>query len=363
MAIELISTITTKNNSSFAIALSNEIKGGVHSKNSIKERDEISLDRLQEGMLCYVGGNIKKYYQWTNGKWENFSSGGADSDILIYRVDTYNDMISLDKSVIKNGFLCHVKNDNNGCYLYYYHNNEWTTLTSNGQVWIGTTPPPNKKYLWVDTRHLVSGDDITMDNPPTFIDTQLIQYLKEQIGNFNTRIKQLERIIKYGVSIGGGNNGGDSTGGDDSQLQGTYFTDEEGNYFISEDGNFFITEDSYIDSISPGQSGSNNNNNNNNNNTGGGTIIFPDLEGEIEDDTIYAVKGGRITTSIEHQELLQYTISQVTIFNETEIEVTLVINGGEEIPIQPDESLSLGDIDIFSIIVLEKGSTIKYIGI
>lgn len=39
------------------------------------------------------------------------------------------------------------------------------------------------------------------------------------------------------------------------------------------------------------------------------------------------------------------TITQVTIYNESE------------------ESLSLGDIDIYSIIVVEKGSTIKYIGI
>ena len=42
MAIELISTITTKNNGSYAIALSNEIQGGLHSKKTLKERDNIS---------------------------------------------------------------------------------------------------------------------------------------------------------------------------------------------------------------------------------------------------------------------------------------------------------------------------------
>lgn len=73
---------------------------------------------------------------------------------------------------------------------------------------------------------------------------------------------------------------------------------------------------------------------NNNNNDG-------DLE--LEDIT-YVAKGGRITT-VPNEELLQITITQVTIYNESE------------------ESLSLGDIDIYSIIIVEEGSTIKYIGI
>ena len=414
MAIELISTITTKNNGNYAIALSNEIRGGIHSKRTITERDSISSDRLQEGMLCYVS-QTEQYYQWKDEEWIVFSIGsGGNSDgggtgTPMYRVDTYEDMLSINKLDVINGTLCHIINDIHQNYLYYYHIDKWKPVGSKYQVWIGTDTPPNKNYLWVDTRNLVSGEDVTMENPPTFIDTQIVQYLKEQIYTLNNKIKELQNIINNG-NFGGnnGNNNNNNNNNNDNngsyiELKGTYMVDENGNYLLTESGDFIITEDSFVDSISPGEEGyyeeielkgtyivdengnylltesggfiitedsyvdstspgeqkpssGNNNNNNNNNNNGSNE------EAEIE-DVPYAVKGGRIITTTDNEELLQITITQVTIYNESEDEITLIINNGEPIPIQSEESLSLGDIDIYSIIVVEKGSTIKYIGI
>ena len=257
MAIELISTITTKNNGNYAIALSNEIRGGIHSKRTITERDSISSDRLQEGMLCYVS-QTERYYQWKDEQWVVFSVGNGDNSdgggtgTPMYRVDTYEDMLSINKLDVIDGTLCHIINDRNQNYLYYYHGNEWKPVGSKYQVWIGTDTPPDKNYLWVDTRNLVSGEDVTLENPPTFIDTQLIQYLKEQIYTLNNKIKELQDAIQNG-DFGDGGNDDDNDDESDTELKGTYIVDENGNYFLTESGEFIITEDSFIDPTSPGE--------------------------------------------------------------------------------------------------------------
>lgn len=414
MAIELISTITTKNNGGYAIAYSNDIKGGLHSKATLKERDMISPQRLQEGMLCYVLED-KSYYQWKDEKWIEFtvSGGGGNGEDILFRVDTYLDMLNINALDLKNGYLCHVTNDTNGHFLYYYSNGEWKHFNSKHQVWIGNTPPDDKTCLWVDTSNMViDGDpgDITIDNYPTFIDTSLIQYLKEQILGLNNKIKDLKNQLNEAIKNGGigggnggngGNNGGGTTtivtndtyfiteegdyfvtedgnfiiteessvdnytpdeegiisGGSSVTTNGTYLTSEDGTYFITEDGNFIMTEDSLVDNYTPDDEGTiiNGGNNGGNNNN--------DYEKEEIEDVAYSVKGGRYTTSRENEEIVSAPIEQVTIFNESQGEINLIINGGEVIPLEVGESLSFGDIIIESIVVVEKGSIVKYIGI
>jgi hypothetical protein len=56
-----------------ATALSNEIKGGIHSVNTYGERDLIIVERREWGMLCYIDFD-KKTYQ--------LKKGYVDSDIL-----------------------------------------------------------------------------------------------------------------------------------------------------------------------------------------------------------------------------------------------------------------------------------------
>ena len=415
MAIELISTITTKNNGGYAIAYSNDIKGGLHSKATLKERDMISPQRLQEGMLCYVLED-KSYYQWKDEKWIEFtvSGGGGNGEDILFRVDTYLDMLNINALDLKNGYLCHVTSDTNGHFLYYYSNGEWKHFNSKHQVWIGNTPPDDKTCLWVDTSNMViDGDpgDITIDNYPTFIDTSLIQYLKEQILGLNNKIKDLKNQLNEAIKNGGiggnnggngGNNGGGTTtivtndtyfitedgeyfvtedgnfiitedsavdnytpdeegvvsGGSSITTNGTYLTSEDGTYFITEDGNFIMTEDSLVDNYTPDDEGTIINNGGNN----GGNNNNDYVKEEIE-DVAYSVKGGRYTTSRENEEIVSAPIEQVTIFNESKKEINLIINGGEVIPLEIGESLSFGDIIIESIVVVEKGSIVKYIGI
>ena len=409
MAIELISTITTKNNGGYAIAYSNDIKGGLHTKETLKERDAISSQRLQEGMLCYVIED-KSYYQWKNEQWIEFtvSGGSGNGEDILFRVDTYLDMLNINTLDLKNGYLCHVTSDENGHYLYYYSNGEWKHFNSKYQVWIGNTPPDDKTCLWVDTSNMVIDDDpnnITIDSYPTFIDTSLIQYMKEQILGLNNKIKDLKNQLNEAIKNGGiggneGNSGGTTTtiitndtyfiteegeyfvtedgnfiitedsavdnytpdeegvisGGSSITTNGTYFTSEDGTYFITEDGNFIMSEDSLTDDYTPDDEGTVVNNGSNNNNG-------YDYEEEIIEDVAYSVKGGRYTTTKENEEIVSVPIEQVTIFNEGQTEINLIINGGEMIPLEIGGSLSFGDIIIESIIVVEKGSIVKYIGI
>lgn len=414
MAIELISTITTKNNGGYAIVLSNEIKGGIHSKSTYEDMLKISNDRLQEGMLCYVVYE-KKYYQWTGEKWSAFTINGGNNtsgsnETSMYRVETYDEMLLIPTIDLKEGTLCHVKNDANNMHLYYYNNSIWNGIGTKYQVWIGSTQPPNPNYLWVDTSNFFD-ENATVDNIPTFIDTSLIQYFKEQILALNNKIKVLQKDLEKAIENGVGGNGNGGGGNNENQtvielksnylvtedgiylitedgdyivmedseqdeytpddegtviegggsvdLKSTYLTSEDGTYFVTEDGNYFITEDSVIDDNTPDSVGS-----------GGSTIIGggsnnnnnDDEELELE-DVAYAVKGGRFITTYEKQEIISVPMEQVTIFNESENEITLRINNGELIPLEYGESLSFGDIVIESIVIIEKNSMVKLIGI
>ena len=352
MAIELISTITTKNNGGYAIALANDIQGGLHSKETLAERDAISSQRLQEGMLCYVVEE-KSYYQWKDEQWQNFTVDDGNREDILFRVDTYLDMLSINALDLRNGYLCHVTNDENGNFLYYYSNGTWKHFNSKHQVWIGTTPPDDKTCLWVDTSNMViDGDpgDITIDNYPTFIDTSLMQYMKEQILGLNNKIKELKNQLNEAIKNGGFNN----NSGTSVTTNGTYFISEDETYFVTEDGKFIMSEDSLIDSYTPDDEGTIITDGNNGGNN---------YEEEEIEDVAYSIKGGKYATTTDYQEIMSIPIEQVTIFNEGQTEINLIINGGEMIPLEIGGSLSFGDIIIESIIVVEKGSIVKYIGI
>lgn len=150
MAIELIDTIKPKNNQGFPIAISNDIKGGIHHVDTLSERDTISEDRLSEGMLCYVKEH--GMFQYTNGGWDMFSQSS-------YVVDTYEDMLNLDTTRLKLGTICYVLDDN----IYYLSKNGWSEFATNknssiggGGVsgfYIGTTPPRDTNLLWIDTTY------------------------------------------------------------------------------------------------------------------------------------------------------------------------------------------------------------------
>ena len=77
-----------------------------------------------------------------------------------------------------------------------------------------------------------------------------------------------------------------------------------------------------------------------------------------------------ITTSTEREEILSDNnpntverIYNVSVQNMDSADVHFIFNGGDEILVEAGEVLSLGDISIESIVVVENGVKVRYIGL
>ena len=81
------------------------------------------------------------------------------------------------------------------------------------------------------------------------------------------------------------------------------------------------------------------------------------------------VRGGKVTTNIANQNILDVEqglnrkVTNASIVNLGLEEIHVIINNGDMIPIDSNETLNLGDLVIDTIIVVEKGATVKFIGV
>ena len=85
------------------------------------------------------------------------------------------------------------------------------------------------------------------------------------------------------------------------------------------------------------------------------------------------VIGGKFTTKQANQDLMATVddgiennvllLTNVSICNMGDNEINVIINGGNQIPIDANEILSLEDIVVGSIIVVEQGSTVRFLGL
>lgn len=85
---------------------------------------------------------------------------------------------------------------------------------------------------------------------------------------------------------------------------------------------------------------------------------------------IRKVRGGVITTSQENQEIVDdgdksthILLSNVSFENLGETDLHCIINGGDEILVFADESITMGELKIESIVVKESGSKVRFMGI
>lgn len=82
------------------------------------------------------------------------------------------------------------------------------------------------------------------------------------------------------------------------------------------------------------------------------------------------VRGKVVTTERENQEILSdgnegtiESITNVQVQNMGEGEINVIFNDGDKILMHANETLSLGNIIIESIVVVESGSKVRYIGL
>ena len=188
-------------------------------------------------MLCYVGGTTRKYFKWEDNQWNEFSSGSGRGNSLIFRVDTIEDRDSIHTISLEYGSLCHVLNDVNLRYMYYYGKKGWTPISHEYQVWIGKEPPRDKKALWVDT-NIIEADPNRQNTYPPIIKylVDLVNRQNNTIINLSSQISILENeidLIKQAIENGGG-------GIVDNNI---YLTTEDDKIFITEDGIPIITEE------------------------------------------------------------------------------------------------------------------------
>ena len=81
------------------------------------------------------------------------------------------------------------------------------------------------------------------------------------------------------------------------------------------------------------------------------------------------VKGGEFVTKVANENVLDReegkntVLTNVTIINMSVDRIHVVINGGDELPLDSGETMTLGDLVIDSIVVVESGSTVRYMGV
>lgn len=189
MAIEIIDTLSQKNNGDFALVDSNDIKGGYYQVSSIEERDSIPTARRKLGMQCYVENDNIYILKNTleNSGWEVNNSGGS----------------------------------------------------SNGGFHEGNEPPTDTSLIWYDT------SDGSIDEG---LDSLIIGELKSIISSLSSEITSLKEKVEY-LWDNQGNGGSLPSDGDCLLMEdGSYLLLEDGSrilleYSISEETAEILAEE------------------------------------------------------------------------------------------------------------------------
>ena len=84
---------------------------------------------------------------------------------------------------------------------------------------------------------------------------------------------------------------------------------------------------------------------------------------------IKKVRGGKVTTTVANQNIidredgLNRILKNVSVVNLGSNEIHVIVNGGDMLALDSNETLNLGDLEIDTLVVVEEGSTVKYIGV
>ena len=81
------------------------------------------------------------------------------------------------------------------------------------------------------------------------------------------------------------------------------------------------------------------------------------------------VRGGKVTTTVANQNIidredgLNIILKNVSVVNLGSNEIHVIVNGGDMLALDSNETLNLGDLEVDTLVVVEKGSIVKYIGV
>ena len=81
------------------------------------------------------------------------------------------------------------------------------------------------------------------------------------------------------------------------------------------------------------------------------------------------VRGGKVTTTVANQNIidredgLNRILKNVSVVNLGLNEIHVIVNGGDMLALDSNETLNLGDLEVDTLVVVEKNSIVKYIGV
>ena len=84
---------------------------------------------------------------------------------------------------------------------------------------------------------------------------------------------------------------------------------------------------------------------------------------------IKKVRGGKVTTTVANQNIIDREeginriLKNVSVVNLGLDEIHVIVNGGDMLALDSNETLNLGDLEVDTLVVVEEGSTVKYIGV
>ena len=84
---------------------------------------------------------------------------------------------------------------------------------------------------------------------------------------------------------------------------------------------------------------------------------------------IKKVRGGKVTTTVANQNIIDKEeginriLKNVSVVNLGLNEIHVIVNGGDMLALDSNETLNLGDLEVDTLVVVERDSTVKYIGV
>ena len=84
---------------------------------------------------------------------------------------------------------------------------------------------------------------------------------------------------------------------------------------------------------------------------------------------IKKVRGGKVNNNVTNQNIIvrDYKIKKkkknVSVVNLGLDEIHVIVNGGDMLALDSNETLNLGDLEVDTLVVVERDSTVKYIGV
>ncbi len=214
MAITLIAGIKQANNGTFALVDSNDIHGGLYHVDKLAEVQNIPLERIKDGMLCYV--SEKKLY---------------------YKCNATLDANKKVTSVKWSELILSSNGNSGGADDIYSH------------IFVSDTAPDNLDMFWYDT----TDDDNFVPDDESFT----LADAKANIESLTSLVQALENRVKY-LEENGVVAPGDGPGiGDTSSISKCAITTEDGTQVLCENGRVVVVESYTPNSDSVAEAASN----------------------------------------------------------------------------------------------------------